>query len=69
MRNHSIDESYEKFFYEIEQSNVITRNASQLLLFHVEDVLGMAQLKSGKFRKNESRFNVRRAIEDIVDIQ
>ena len=68
MRNHSIDESYEKFFYEIEQSNVITRNASQLLLFHVEDVLGMAQLKSGKFRKNESRFNVRRAIEDIVDI-
>ena len=68
MRKHHIAEKYEKFVQEIEQSNVIQRNASQLLLFHVEDVLGMAQLKSGKFRKNESRFNVRRAIEDIVDI-
>ena len=40
-----------------------------MLLFHVEDVLGIAQLKSGKFRKNVTRFNIKKAVDDIVEIQ
>ena len=68
MRKLHVSEKYERFLQEIEKSNKIQKNSSQLLLFHVEDVLGMAQLKSGKFRKNESRFNIRRAIDDIIDI-
>lgn len=42
MRKLNISEKYERFIHEIEQSNIIQRNSSQLLLFHVEDVLGMA---------------------------
>ena len=29
----------------------------------------MAQLKSGKFRKNGSKFNIKKAVDDIVEIQ
>ena len=59
----------EKILQEIESSNTIQRNSSQILLFHVEDLLGMAQLKCGKFRKNESKFNIKKAVEDIIEIQ
>jgi signal transduction histidine kinase len=39
------------------------------LQFHVEDILGLAQIKSGKFSKNSSVFEVKKAIEEIVKIQ
>ena len=38
-------------------------------MFHVEDILGMAQLKSGKFRKVINKFNVKTAVEEIMHIQ
>ena len=53
----------------MDKSVKIQHDSSQILLFHVEDVLGMAQMKTGKFRKNETKFNVRRAINEIVNIQ
>ena len=59
----------DKFLKEIEMSNNIQKNSSQMLLFHVEDVLGMAQLKAGKFRKNETKFNIKKAVNDIIEIQ
>jgi signal transduction histidine kinase len=45
------------------------RTSSELLLLHVEDILGYAQLKAGKFIKNIQKFNVKKAVEDIVNIQ
>lgn len=36
---------------------------------NVEDILGYAQLKAGKFRKTIKKFNIKRAIDDIVQIQ
>jgi hypothetical protein len=33
----------------IEQSNHIQETSSELLQFHVEDILGLAQIKAGKF--------------------
>lgn len=44
-------------------------SSSKLLLFHVEDILGMAQLKSGKFRKVISKFNIKTAVDEIMHIQ
>jgi hypothetical protein len=40
-----------------------------LLLLNVEDILGYAQLKAGKFRKIIKSFNVKRAIDEIISIQ
>ena len=55
-----------EIFKDMDESNQILNSSSQILLFHVEDVLGMAQVKSGKFKKNESKFNMRRAIDEMV---
>lgn len=36
---------------------------------NVEDILGYAQLKAGKFIKNVKTFNIQRTVLDIVSIQ
>lgn len=48
---------------------MIQMSSSKLLLFHVEDILGMAQLKSGKFRKIIAKFNLKTAVDEIIHIQ
>jgi hypothetical protein len=48
---------------------MIQTSSSNLLLLNVEDILGYAQLKAGKFTKIIKRFNIKRAIEDIASIQ
>ena len=48
---------------------MIQKSSSKLLLFHVEDILGMAQLKTGKFRKVIGKFSVKTAIDEIMNIQ
>ena len=35
---------------------------------NVEDILGFAQIKAGKFSKHTKEFNVKKAIEDIMSI-
>jgi hypothetical protein len=40
-----------------------------LLLLNVEDILGFAQLKAGKFAKSIKRFSIKRCVEDIISIQ
>jgi two-component system, sensor histidine kinase and response regulator len=39
------------------------------LLLNVEDILGFAQLKAGKFTKIIKRFSIKRCIEEIISIQ
>jgi signal transduction histidine kinase len=36
---------------------------------NVEDILGFAQLKAGKFIKIIKKFNIKRAIDEIISIQ
>jgi hypothetical protein len=38
------------------------------LLFHVEDILGLAQIKAGKFQKIINRINIRKTLEEVSSI-
>jgi len=51
------------------KGNEIQTSSSNLLLLNVEDILGFAQLKAGKFTKVVKKFNIRRCIKDIISIQ
>lgn len=37
--------------------------------FLIQDLLDYAQIKAGKFRKNISKFNLREAVQQVMDIQ
>ena len=56
-------------YEQISRGNLVQTSSSSLLLLNVEDILGFAQLKAGKFTKIVKRFNIKRAIEEIVSIQ
>ena len=43
--------------------------ASNLLNFHVEDILGLADLKTGKFTKKICQFNLEKALKEIKQFQ
>jgi len=47
----------------------ICRASSKLLLFNVEDILALPQLKEGKFTKNISVVNAMEAAQEIVSLQ
>jgi signal transduction histidine kinase len=47
----------------------VMTSSSNMLLHHVEDILGYAQLKAGKFIKNIENFNIQKTVEDIILIQ
>ena len=40
-------------------SNHIQVTSSKLLQFNVEDILGIAQIKAGKFTKKQNKFNIK----------
>ena len=64
-----IYQEIEFFYFEIIKGNDIQTSSSNLLLLNVEDILGYAQLKACKFRKNIKSFNIKRAIDEIISIQ
>jgi signal transduction histidine kinase len=37
--------------------------------FMIQDMLDLAQIKSGKFRKNISEFNIKKSVQKVMDIQ
>jgi len=39
------------------------------MIFLVQDLLDFAQIKSGKFRKNLNRFNIRDCVDRVMKIQ
>ena len=43
-------------------------SSSSLLLLNVEDILGFAQIKAGKFVKVIKTFNIKKTVEDIISI-
>ena len=40
-----------------------------MMLYMVQDLLDMAQIKSNKFRKNISNFNIMDAVNHVINIQ
>ena len=48
---------------------VIQESSTKLLNFYVADLLCLSQINSKKFRKQVSKFDVRAAIDEIVEIQ
>jgi hypothetical protein len=57
-----------EIYQEILKSDNIMTSSSNLLLLNVEDILGFAQLKAGKFVKDIKRFNIKRCIDEIISI-
>lgn len=51
------------------ESTKMQMSSSKILNFLVNDILDFSQLKSGKFRKDNSNFNIKEAVEEIVQIQ
>ena len=53
----------------IQQSNKIQDSSSNMMSFLVDDLLDFAQLNAGKFRKVVKEFDLREAIQEMIDIQ
>jgi signal transduction histidine kinase len=60
--------SLNEIFLRIKKGNEIQSASSSMLLLNVEDILGFAQIKAGKFSKIEKKFNIKRCVEEIVSI-
>ena len=45
------------------------KSGSQILNFLVNDILDLAQIKQGKFRKDCSNFNICEAVEEVILVQ
>ena len=52
----------------ISQSSKIQDSSANIMSFLVDDLLDYAQLNAGKFRKVEKVFNLKEAIQEIIDI-
>jgi len=46
----------------------VQESSANMMKFLVQDLLDFAQIKSGKFRKNISNFNIRESIEEVMCI-
>jgi signal transduction histidine kinase len=45
------------------------QSSAEMMTYMVQDLLDFAQIKAGKFRKNCKRFNIRKAIENVMLVQ
>lgn len=53
----------------LEEGNKVQEKSATMMLFMVQDLLDMAQIKSDKFRKNITSFNIMNAVETVINIQ
>jgi signal transduction histidine kinase len=53
----------------MDESNNIMQTSAEILKFNVEDILGLASIKAGKFLKNEEYINIEKTVQEIVKIQ
>jgi signal transduction histidine kinase len=47
----------------------VEESSTDLMNFMIQDLLDYAQIKAGKFRKNIARFDIRKAVEKVMDVQ
>jgi signal transduction histidine kinase len=60
---------FKNIFQMLDQSNKIQESSASMMAFLVDDLLDFAQLNAGKFRKVIKLFDLREAIEEVVQIQ
>ena len=53
----------------LKQGKTVQESSANLMSFLVQDFLDYAQIKAGKFRINNVKFNVKEAIEKVMCIQ
>ena len=53
---------------ELDDQVRIMSSSAHMLKFLVEDILDLAQINAGKFRKNIKKFDVRLAVDEVTDI-
>lgn len=61
-----IKNKMKKYQKEYRESIKIQMSSSKILNFLVNDILDFAQMRSGKFRKDISNFNIKEAVQEIV---
>ena len=54
-----------ELFYNLE----IQQSSSDLIKYIVQDLLDYAQINSNSFRKNFQQFNIRKAVQEVIQIQ
>lgn len=57
-----LDLSFFNTINDLRHEDEILQTSSKLLLFHVEDILGLAQIKSGKFTQILQPFSIQTAV-------
>ena len=62
-------ESCLEILNKLEEGNKVQEKSATMMLFMVQDLLDMAQIKSDKFRKNITSFNIMNAVETVINIQ
>ena len=69
----NLDEPTKKRFQDImvklNKGKMVQSSSANLMEFLVQDLLDFAQIKAGKFRKNIKKFNIKEAIESVLNIQ
>ena len=64
-----VDEALLKAYLDkLIQGNNRQQSSTDLMKHIVQDLLDYAQIKAGKFRKNLTSFNVKHAINEVIDI-
>jgi len=62
-------ESLSEIHTELLETCEIHDSCSKLLSFYVEDLLCLARIEKGAFKKNIKTFKLKEAIEEIIKIQ
>ena len=65
----NIKKELKMFTREYDDSIKVQSSSTKILLYLVNDLLDLGQLRSGKFRKDISNFNIKEAINEIMSIQ
>ncbi len=66
--NKQTKEAAQKIFEAYNKSLSISKCSCSLLMFNVEDLLALPQLKQGKLPKTAAQIDIRQAIDEVVDI-
>ena len=70
-KKQSVEAATKKFktvFDMISTSNKILESSTSMMSFQVDDLLDFAQLNAGKFRKVIKLFDLKEAVEEVVEI-
>ena len=68
-RDLSLKQALSEQLDKLDKSLEVQDASAQMMIFLVQDLLDYAQIKSGKFRTNISKFNICQTIQKVISIQ